>query len=172
MNDYKIKLSGIQHGQNSFLFEIKDQFFESFILSEVKYTEIIATALIDKDNDKLTLSLKVEGKINKLLCDICTEEISVNIFAGTNVIIKTTNKNLTSTDEIFYIRSDENAIDLEQLIFELIILNLPKKRQHPLNDKGEITCDKEMLKLIEKYTVKQEKSSDPRWDALKDLTIK
>mgnify|MGYP001295129460 CR=1 FL=1 len=47
-----------------------------------------------------------------------------------------------------------------------------KKQQHPLNDKGEVTCNEEMVNLIAKYTVKQEKSSDPRWDALKDLKIK
>ena len=77
-----------------------------------------------------------------------------------------------STDQILYIKNSDNSIDLKQLIFELIILNLPKKRQHPLNNKGEVTCDKKMVSLIEKYTVKQEKSSDPRWDALKDLKLK
>jgi hypothetical protein len=49
---------------------------------------------------------------------------------------------------------------------------LPRKRQHPLNKKGEVTCDKKMVSLIEKYTIKQEKLSDPRWDALKDLKLK
>jgi len=172
MNDYKIKLGGITNGKNSLSFEIKDQFFEAFILSDIEHAEIIATALLDKDGEKLALTLTIEGKINKLLCDICTEEISVNITAETNVIIKITDEDLTSTEEIFYIKKSENLIDLQQLIFELIILNLPKKRKHPLNTKGEVTCNEEMVNLIKKYTVKQEKSSDPRWDALKDLKIK
>ena len=172
MNDYKIKLGEITNGKNSFSFEIKDQFFEAFTFSDLKYAKIIATALLDKDGDKLALTLAINRTINKLLCDICTEEISVNIVAETNVIIKTTNKDLTSTDEIVYIKESENLIDLQQLIFEVIILNLPKKRQHPLNDKGEVTCNEEMVNLIEQYTIKEEKSSDPRWDALKDLKIK
>ena len=172
MNDYKIKLGGITNGKNSFSFEIKDQFFEAFTLSDVEHAEIIATALLDKDGEKLALTLTIDGKINKLLCDICTEEISVNITAEINIIIKITDEDLPSTDDIIYIKKSENSINLEQLIFELIILNLPKKRQHPLNAKGEVTCDEEMVNLIEKYTVKQKKSSDPRWDALKDLKIK
>jgi len=172
MNEYKIKLGGITNGKNSFSFEIKDPFFEAFTLSDVEHAEIIATALLDKDGNKLALTLQIDGTINKLLCDICTEEISVNIKAETNVIIKTTDENLTSTDEIFYIKNSENSIDLKQLIFELIILNLPKKRQHPLDKKGDVTCNEEMVNLIEKYTVKEEKSSDPRWDALKDLKLK
>ena len=172
MNDYKITLEGITNGKHSFSFEIKDPFFESFTFSDVKHAEIIATALLDKDGSKLILKLILDGKINKLLCDICAEEISVNIVSETNVIIKKTDKNLTSTDDIFYIKYGENSIDLKQLIFELIIVSLPKKQQHPLNEKGELTCNKEMINLIEKYTVKQEKSSDPRWDALKDFKIK
>ena len=172
MNDYKIKLGGIANGRNSFSFEIKDQFFEAFTLTDIEHAEIIATALLDKDGEKLALTLTINGTINKLLCDICAEEISVNITAETNVLIKTTDKNLISTDEILYIKKSENLIDLQQLIFEVIILNLPKKRQHPLNNKGEVTCNKEMVNLIAKYTIKEEKSSDPRWDALKDLKIK
>ena len=172
MNAYKIKLGSITNGKNSFSFEIKDQFFEAFTLSDVEHAEIIATALLDKDGEKLALTLTIDGKINKLLCDICTEEISINITAEINVLIKITDEDLMSTDQILYIKNSDNSIDLKQLIFELIILNLPKKRQHPLNKQGEITCNQEMVDLIKRYTIKQEKSSDPRWDALKGLKLK
>ena len=172
MNDFKIKLGAINGGENYFLFEIKDQFFEEFILSDVEYANIKATALLDKEGDRLGLTLTIDGKINKLLCDICTDEISVNITAKTKVIIKTTDEDLVSTDEIFYVKTSENTIDLKQLIFELIILNIPKKRQHALNKDGSSRCNKEMIDLVNRYTVTEEKSSDPRWDALKKLKIK
>ena len=172
MNAYKIKLGSITTGKNSFSFEIKDQFFEAFTLSDVEHAEIIATALLDKDGEKLALTLTIDGKINKLLCDICTEEISINITAEINVLIKITDEDLMSTDQILYIKNSDNSIDLKQLIFELIILNLPKKRQHSLNKQGEIMCNQEMVDLIKRYTIKQEKSSDPRWDALKGLKLK
>ena len=172
MNGYKIKLGSITNGKNSFSFEIKDQFFEAFTLSDVEHAEIIVTALVNKDGDKLVLTLQIDGTINKLLCDICAEEISINIKAVADLIVTKTDKDLISTDEILYIKNSDNSIDLKQLIFELIILNLPRKRQHPLNKKGEVTCDKKMVSLIEKYTVKEEKLADPRWDALKDLKLK
>ena len=172
MNEYKIKLGGITNGKNSFSFEIKDQFFDAFTLSDVEHAEIIATALVNKDGDKLALTLQIDGTINKLLCDICAQEISINIKAVADLIVTKTNEDLISTDEILYIKNSDNSIDLKQLIFELIILNLPKKRQHSLNNKGKVTCDKKMVSLIEKYTVKEEKLSDPRWDALKGLKLK
>ena len=172
MNDFKIKLGAINGGKNCFSFEIKDQFFEEFTLSDVEHAKIIATALLNKEGDRLALTLNIDGEINKLPCDICTDEISVDITAETKVIIKTTDEDLVSTDEIFYVKTSENVIDLKQLIFELIILNLPKKRQHDINEDGSRKCNKEMITLLDKYRVVDEKSSDPRWDALKKLKIK
>ena len=61
---------------------------------------------------------------------------------------------------------------LKQLIFELIILNIPNRRQHAFNEDGSSNCNEEMIDLVNKYTVTEEKSSDPRWDALKKLKIK
>ena len=172
MDEFKIKLGAINDGENCFSFEVKDQFFEEFTLSDVEHANVTVMALLDKEGDRLVLTLTIDGKINKLLCDICTDEISVDITAETKVIIKTTDEDLVSTDEIFYVKTSENAIDLKQLIFELIILNLPKKRQHALSKDGSSECNKEMIDLVNKYTVTQEKSSDPRWNVLKKLKIK
>jgi uncharacterized metal-binding protein YceD (DUF177 family) len=131
MNKYEIKLGGITNGKNIFLFEIRDSFFESFDLSDVKYAEINVTAVIEKDVSNLILDLHLEGKINKLLCDICIEDISIEIKAETSIVIKNTNDNIRSTDEIHYYKKGDNVIDLKHLIFELIILNIPKKNTTP-----------------------------------------
>ena len=171
MNDFTIKLGALTNGKNSFSFDIKDQFFEAFTMSDVECAEIKAIAILDKDGAKIKLRLTIEGLVNNLPCDICTDEISVNINAQTNVIIKVTDEDLASTDEIFYIKKSENQIDLKQLIFEMIILTLPKRRQHPLDENGQSTCNKEMVDLVNKYTEIKEKSSDSRWDVLKDLKI-
>ena len=114
----------------------------------------------------------IRDRINQLACDICTDELSVEISGETNIIIKTTNEELISTDEIFYIKRSENQIDLKHLIFELIVLNAPTKQQHALDRQGNSTCNKEMIDLVNKYTKIQEKASDDRWDALKKIELK
>jgi len=172
MSDFKINLGAITNGKNQFSFKIEDPFFEAYTLSDVKHADITATALLKKNSEDLTLQLSIDGKINKLLCDICAEELSVDISVDTKVIIKKTDKEIRSTDETFYISINENTIDLKQLIFELIILNVPKKRQHLLDNKRNSTCNKEMVDLVNKYTKKKENTSDSRWDVLKNLNIK
>ncbi len=64
MDDFKIKLSSIINGKNLFSFSIKNQFFKEFTFSDVKYAEILATALINKNSDNLTLNLSIKGKLN------------------------------------------------------------------------------------------------------------
>ena len=76
-----------------------------------------------------------------------------------------------SKDEIIYVKKNENIIELKHLIFELIVLNIPKKRQHDLDKNQQSTCNKKMIALVEKYTKTNKKSSDPRWDELKKLKI-
>ena len=169
MHDFTIKLGAITNGKNSFSFEIKDQFFEAFTFSDVEHANISAVGILDKDGENISLNLIIDGEINQLACDICTDELSVKISGETNVIIKKTDDDVTSTDDIFYIKKSENKLDLKHLIFELIVLNAPKKRQHALDKQGNSTCNKEMVDLVKKYTQIKEKSSDPRWDALKSL---
>ena len=116
------------------------------------------------------LSLIIDGKINKLLCDICAEELSISITGETNIIIKKTNEKLVSTDEIVYLKRNENKLNLQHLIFELIVVNTPTKRQHALDKEGNRTCNKKMINLLNQYTTVKEKSPDPRWNILKNLT--
>jgi uncharacterized metal-binding protein YceD (DUF177 family) len=170
MNDFTVNLGLINTGKKSFSFEIKDQFFEAYTFSDVEHANISAVAQLDKDGNNISLNLTINGKINQLACDICTEELSMRISAKMNVLIKRTNDDLVSTDEIFYIKKNENTLDLKHLIFELIVLNVPKKRQHILDKEGNSSCNKKMIKLVEEYTKIKGKASDPRWDALKNLT--
>ena len=172
MNKYRITIGGIEEGVHSFTFDIKDSFFKAFSQSEVRSANIIASVLLERENNKLAFSIELNGRINHLLCDICAEEISIDISSITKMMIKETSENLESTDEIIYINSNDNELSIEHLLFELITLSLPNRRQHPVNEDGTTNCNTEMISLIDKYNNIEEKSSDPRWDALKDLKIK
>ena len=171
MNSFTVKLGSINNGKNLFSFHVNDKFFDTFPLSEIKDVDISATAILSRNVEEISLNLIITGKINNLPCDICAENLSLDISAETNMIVKKTDKNLFSNDEIYYIQKNENELDLKQLIFELIVLNVPKKRRHPLDMGGNSTCNKEMIELINKYKLKEKKTSDPRWDALKDFNI-
>ena len=107
--------------------------------------------------------------INDVPCDLCNQHLSIDINCSTKLIIKKTQRNLSSTEEIIYLQKNENSINLKQIIFELIVVNIPAKREHPVDKNGNSTCDKGMIELLNKYMPGKSKLSDPRWDALKNL---
>lgn len=170
MTDYIIKIHGINNGEHLHLFNIKNEFFEKFNNSEIKNANINAKVVLNKTDNKLSLFIKISGKVNDLLCDFCAEKISVNISLETSIIIVENDEKLSSTDEIIYVKPNEREITINHLLFELIILSLPNKRQHALNEDGSTNCNEEMLKLIKAYS-KKKKTSDSRWNILKDLKI-
>ena len=69
--------------------------------------------------------------------------------------------------DILSVPTDEHELDLQQQIYEFIMLALPIKRVHPVDKNGKSTCDPVMLKKLEELIIEEEKENDPRWDELK-----
>jgi DUF177 domain-containing protein len=75
-------------------------------------------------------------------------------------------------DDIITIAANEHELDLSQYIYEYITLSLPIKRVHPEDEKGNSTCNKEVLKKLEKFLIEEEnKNTDPRWNGLKNIKL-
>ena len=156
MDDFIIKLGSVSSNKSSFFFKIKDTFFEDFVFFEFKNVDINVNVTLFKDLNKISLKLLLEGKINDVPCDLCNQHLSIDINCSTKLII-------------IYLQKNENSINLKQIIFELIVVNIPAKREHPVDKNGNSTCDKGMIELLNKYMPGKSKLSDPRWDALKNL---
>ena len=64
--------------------------------------------------------------------------------------------------DIISVPVDEHELDLQQQLYEFIMLALPIKRVHPVDKKGKSTCDPEMLKKLEELIIDDEvKENDP-----------
>ena len=84
-------------------------------------------------------------------------------------MIKESEKETESTDEVIYVLPNQYQLQINQLIFEMINLSIPTKRTHPIDEQGNDKCDKEMLELMEKYATKTKQEIDPRWEVLNKL---
>ena len=75
--------------------------------------------------------------------------------------------------DILIIPHAEYEINIQQYIYELIVLSVPHKRIHPGLEDGTLNSD--ILEKLEELSPKKEKESkenkdiDPRWDTLKKL---
>jgi len=163
-----ILLSGLKEGHHTIDFEIDKEFFEKFEVSEVKEGSLIADIEMDKRSSHLDLVIKISGSV-RISCDRCLEMFSQPVSCENRILVKF-GKNFEDTDpDILSIPADEYELDLQQHIYEFIMLALPIKRVHPVDKNGESTCDPVMLKKLEELITEGDEENDPRWDELKKL---
>jgi uncharacterized protein len=165
---YTIPLSGLKEGHHTIDFEIDNTFFEQFEESEVKEGSLIANIDMDKRSTHLDLIIKVSGSV-RVCCDRCLEMFSQPVKSDNRLLVKF-GKSIEDIDpDILSLPIDEHELDLQQQIYEFIILALPIKRVHPVDKNGKSTCDPDMLKKLEELIIEDERANDPRWDELKKL---
>ena len=164
MLEYNIRISGNKNGKHDYFFNVDEKFFERFVGHDITKAQIEIIATLWKNNDKLKLSLNINGFIYGLLCDLCASEIDVKISNSLSVLLQFSQEKIEDTDEIMYVQTNQNKIDISHLIYEGVILSIPTTIKH-LN---ESECNKETILLLKKYSEK-DKRTDPRWEQLNKL---
>ena len=169
MNEYKIKLNGLKDGSYSNSFTIRGEFFEAFNTSEIKFVDIDIDTMLKVENKRFDLQIKSKGIVKDIACDICTEKIDVPVASELNYIIKRGFGTNFEDENVIFLDESDKELDLDNIFYEMIVLAFPTKRQHKLNSVNDDECNKEMVNLINKYSIKEQKDFDPRWEALKKL---
>ncbi len=174
MPKHFVRIAGLKEGEHRQEFKIKDKFFEAYEQSEVKKGNFMIRTLLTLKGLDRKLSISIEGKITNLLCDYCAENLDWGVETTLNFVIKESQQETESTDEIIYVLVNQHQLNINQLIFEMINLTIPSKISHPLDENGNRKCKKEMLELIDKYAASEKEKTDPRWGELNKLrkTIK
>ncbi len=165
---FTIPLSGLKDGHHTIDFEIDNKFFEQIEESEVKEGSLIANIEIDKRSSHLDMIIRVSGSV-RISCDRCLELFSQPIGSENRLLVKFGEKIEDIDPDILSVPTHDHELNLQQQIYEFIMLALPIKRVHPADKRGKSTCDPAMLKKLEELLIEEEKENDPRWDELKKL---
>jgi len=168
--EFDIPFLGLKLGQHSFEYQINNKFFESFDYHEFNEAAITVTVVLNKMSTVMELEMNAKGTVN-LACDLTSEPFDQDITASLALVIKFGDEFNNEDDEILVIPHGEHQINIAQYIYEMLVLAVPPKRIHPGVING--TLESEALKKLEelqpKETKKDKDTTDPRWDALKDL---
>jgi uncharacterized metal-binding protein YceD (DUF177 family) len=171
LKEFGIAYIGLKQGKHDYTFKINDAFFESFEHSEIEQGNLTVDLTLDKQSTLLNLSFRTAGTVN-VNCDRCTDPLTIDVEGEHKLIVKFGDENYEQTDEIVVLSSAEHELNTAHYIYEFINLIVPSKKLHP---EGE--CNEEMIARLDEYTGNYEdddsdnSSSDPRWDALKNLDL-
>ena len=170
IKEYTIPFVGLKLGKHYFDYEIDNTFFEHFEYDDFNDVKTKAKIVLEKKTTLLELQFKISGFVT-INCDLTNEPYNQDIDNEFNLVVKFGEEYNDENIDILIVPHGTFEINIQQYIYELIILSVPIKRVHPGIEDGSL--DSEILKKLEELSPNKEKSNkeetDPRWDTLKKL---
>ena len=146
-------------------FLINDEFFSYLPFSPIKHANVLVKVEAEKQKTNIMLKIKMEGWV-EVPCDRCSENFKYPVEFERRLLIKLTDKvsAIERDEELMLVPHWMHTIPLARDFYDLIILSLPMKIVHP---EGE--CNPETLRILSRYSAREEAEGDPRWEALSSL---
>lgn len=166
--DFSVNILGLGKGVHQFEFQLEDDFFKKYGQEVVDKGKFAAQVTLDKKETFIEADFKIEGNA-RLICDRSLDDFDFPISISKRVVFKYGEEPKEISDEIIIITHDQQKLDVGQLMYEFIALEIPIKKLHPrFKDETE---DETEGKII--YTssagAPDEEVIDPRWEKLKKL---
>jgi uncharacterized metal-binding protein YceD (DUF177 family) len=174
LKEFIIPFVGLKLGKHRFDFKISESFFEYFEYEDFNSVTINLDVLLIKKNTMLEFSLAFEGYVN-VNCDITNEPYNQDVSGSFEFIVKFGDEFNDENEELIIIPHGSYEFNIQQYVYESIVLAVPTKRVHPGIEDGTLKSDilnklEELRPTIEdKNSINEDKTTDPRWDELKKL---
>ncbi|MCX7551250.1 YceD family protein [Xanthomarina sp. F2636L] len=172
LKEFTIPFVGLKQGEHHFEYQIDNAFFEHFEYEEFNSSSIKVDVLFNKKTTLFELNFKISGTVN-INCDITNEAYDQEISNEFDIVVKFGEELNEDEIDILILPHGEYELNIQQYIYEFIVLSIPTKRIHPGVEDG--TLDSEILDKLEelspklKETKETEEEIDPRWNTLKKL---
>lgn len=171
LKEFTIPFVGLKLGKHQFEYEINKEFFEYFEYDEFNGANIKVDLLLEKKTTMMELVFKASGTVN-LNCDLTNEPFDQPIESELFLVVKFGEEYNDDNEELLILPYGEYEINVQQYIYELIVLAVPSKRVHPGVADG--TLRSEVLDKLEELSPKEREEKkdediDPRWNKLKNL---
>lgn len=166
--DFSVNILGLSKGVHQFEFQLGEDFFKKYGQEVVAKGKLSSVVVLDKKETFIEADFKIEGDAF-LVCDRSLDEFDFPFSISRKIVFKYGDEPKEVSDEIIIITHDQQKLDVGQLMYEFIVLEIPIKKLHPrFQQEAE---DETEGKII--YTSSTGESDeeviDPRWEKLKKL---
>ncbi len=172
LKEFTIPFVGLKLGNHHFEYNIEQAFFKHFEYEDFNGAKVSVEVVLEKKTTLLELHFKISGSVN-VNCDLTNEPYDQNIENEFDLVVNFGDEYNDENIDILVVPHGEYEINIQQYIYELIVLAVPNKRIHPGVKDGTLNSDildklEELSpKLNEEKKAKEE--TDPRWNTLKKL---
>lgn len=172
LKEFTIPFVGLKIAKHHFEYKIEQAFFEYLEYEEFNNVNIQVEVELEKKTTLLELHFKASGYVN-INCDLTNEPFNQAIKNEFDLVVKFGEEYNDENIDILIVPHGTYEINIQQYIYELIVLSVPVKRIHPGIEDG--TLNSEILEKLEELSpkLKEKKDTneeiDPRWNTLKKL---
>lgn len=165
---YVLKFSGLKNGIHEFEYAIDENLFQEFDCEEVLGANLSMKVNLDKSERQLKLEFHIHG-ILQVICDRCGEEMDLNMDFNKTLYVEFGEELEEQDVDLYVIPFNEYSLDLAPFVYEYVILEKPMRCVHGETKGNTQVCNKEIIEMLETQKEEDEKETDSRWDALKNL---
>ncbi len=172
LKEFTIPFVGLKVGKHLFDFDIDHTFLHFFEYEDFNSAKVKLDLVLEKKSTLMELNFKAKGFLN-LNCDVTNEAYNQSIESEMDLVVNFGQEYNDDNIDILILPHGEYEINVQQYIYELIVLALPTKRIHPGIEDGTLKSD--ILEKLDELSpkikdeIQEEENTDPRWDSLKKL---
>ena len=173
LKEFTIPFIGLKIGTHHYDYKIEKAFFEYFEYEDFNDANVKVDVSLLKNTTLLELNFKISGTVN-INCDITNEPFNQNIENEFDLVVNFGDEYNDENIDILVLPHGAYEINIQQYIYELIVLSVPIKRIHPGIEDGTFSSDileklKELSPKLDDEQNEDNKEIDPRWNTLKKL---
>lgn len=156
MEDCKIQIKGLKDGKHDFTFPLDEKFFETFDNSLILKAQLLSTVELEKSKDWMNLSFSINGTVD-VPCDRCLDPVTLPVSCSDSLPVREirSESDAFNTD-IVAIEPGAEDVDLSQLFYDYVCINIPLVRVHP-----EGGCNEQMIEKLNQLCGNKKNSGRP-----------
>lgn len=168
--NFDIHFVGLKNTVHEFSYDVTDSFFRMYEKSPIEKADLKVLVSFDKKDSFFILNFQADGTIH-LPCDRCNEPFDYELLCDFEIIFKFEEPEEGIEDEadVVYISRSDTCLNVADIIYDYILVNIPIQVFHPNNQEGKSTCNPEILAKLNITNIKENDEVDPRWASLTKL---
>jgi len=151
---YAIPHKGLKEGRHTFEWRVGDDFWAARPEGGVTGGDVQVAATLEKGaTGVMRLQVEITGGV-VVPCDRCLEECTLPVsFRGRpTVTVAVDDGEHPSDGDVIWLAPGDSEIELEEYIYESVVLSLPLQRVHPEDVHGRPLCNPAMLERFKIVT--------------------
>lgn len=185
---YNVPLKNLTEGTHSFEYLLDDKYFKLIGDSEsdIERGTVKVDVTVKRISNTFEFGFALSGTI-VVPCDRCLDDMSIDVDVKNRLVVKFGEEYAEESDEIVVIPEEEGAINIAWFLYEFVALAIPMKHVHApgkcnkimtskYNKHKAVSADDDSDEMDDSDVVSEtddldSEANDPRWDALKNLSV-